>query len=121
MPAAQPEHIHKLFVEAFNAADVDAIAALYEPGAVLIVGGQRSEGEAAIRAVFSAFFADRPTMVLETSAVHVHGELALLHARWKLSGNGPNGPFSLEGISAEIARRQADGRWLCRLDNSSVS
>lgn len=121
MPVAKLEEIHALFVKAFNAADVDGIAALYEPGAVLIAGGQRAEGDEAIRAVYSAFFADRPTMVLETAAVHVHGELALLHARWKLSGIGRAGPFSREGISAEVARRQADGQWLYCLDNPSVS
>jgi hypothetical protein len=36
MPASTPQEIHFLFERAFNIGDVEAILALYEPGAVLV-------------------------------------------------------------------------------------
>jgi hypothetical protein len=39
MPHPRHKEIHFLFERAFNIEDVEAILALYEPGAVLVAGG----------------------------------------------------------------------------------
>src|SRR4051794_40222689 len=50
MPATEPEQLHGLFEQAFNAGDVEALMALYEPDAALIPQpGALAEGTAAIR------------------------------------------------------------------------
>ena len=36
MPATEPEQIHRLFEQAFNAADLERLLALYEPDATLV-------------------------------------------------------------------------------------
>jgi len=36
MPATEPEQIHRLFEQAFNAADLEGLLALYEPDATLV-------------------------------------------------------------------------------------
>ena len=48
MPAHSPAEIHTLFRNAFNLGDIEALTALYEPDAILVVGGNRVEGREAI-------------------------------------------------------------------------
>jgi hypothetical protein len=40
MPASTPQEIQFLFERASNIGDIEAILALYEPGAVLVAGGK---------------------------------------------------------------------------------
>jgi ketosteroid isomerase-like protein len=50
MGPKDPIDMHRLFAEAFNAPDLDALVALYEPEAVLVPqAGQRAAGRDAIR------------------------------------------------------------------------
>lgn len=50
MPATEPEQMHGLFEQAFNAGDIEALMALYEPDAALVPQpGAIAEGSAAIR------------------------------------------------------------------------
>jgi ketosteroid isomerase-like protein len=57
-----PAHIHILFVDAFNAGDIDSIVALYESNAVLVVSGQPVVGQELIRNAYNSFLARRPRM-----------------------------------------------------------
>jgi hypothetical protein len=41
MPAYTPEAVHQLFTLAFNARDLDALVALYEPDATLMPNRDR--------------------------------------------------------------------------------
>src|SRR5580704_8589032 len=108
MPAFTPREIHFLFERAFNARDVEAILALYEPGAVLVAGGKPVTGVAGIRDAYNAVLAAGARMKLDTRAVIESGEgLAVLHGAWSL---GP--PSATQGLSTEVVRRQADGSWM---------
>jgi len=69
MPAFTPREIHSLFEHAFNTGDVEAILALYEPRAVLVVGGKPVTGYDGIRDAFNAFLAGGARMKLDTRAV----------------------------------------------------
>jgi uncharacterized protein (TIGR02246 family) len=115
----QPEDLHRAFVEAFNAGDVDALMSLYEVGAVLArQEGQPAVGAEAIRADMNGFLALTGTITLETRKVVVTGDLALLHGRWSITATAPDGsPITMSGRSAEVARRQPDGTWLYVIDN----
>jgi uncharacterized protein (TIGR02246 family) len=121
MPATEPEQMHRVFEQAFNAGDIEALMALYEPDATLVPQpGAVAEGTAAIRDSLRWFLDRRGQITLETKLVLQVGDLAYLSNRWSLSGGTmPDGsPAELGAITAEVARRQPDGTWLYVIDNA---
>ena len=121
MPATEPEQMHALFEQAFNAGDIEALLALYEPDAALIPQpGVTVEGSAAIRDALRWFLDRRGHITLDTKLVVRVGDLAYLANRWSLSGGTmPDGsPAELGATTAELARRQPDGTWLYVIDNA---
>src|ERR1700676_1332160 len=116
MPASTPLEIHSLFERAFNSGDIEAILALYEPGAVLVAGGKPVTGHDGIRDAFNVFLSNGARMKLETRAVIESGEgLAILHGACSL---GP--PSATQGLSTEVVRRQPDGSWMFVIDNPNT-
>jgi uncharacterized protein (TIGR02246 family) len=121
MPATEPEQLHGLFEQAFNATDLDALMALYEPDAALVPQpGVVVEGTAAIRDALAWFLDRKGQIALDTKLVLRVGDVAFLANRWSLSGGTmPDGsPAELGAATAEVARRQADGSWLYVIDNA---
>ena len=121
MPATEPDHIHGLFEQAFNAGDIDALVALYEPDAALVPQpGTIAEGPAAIRESLRWFLDRGGQISLETKLVLRVGDLAYLANRWSLTGGTmPDGsPAELGATTAEVARRQPDGSCLYVIDNA---
>jgi uncharacterized protein (TIGR02246 family) len=106
-------------VEAFNRADLDRAVALYENDAVLVVQpGRIARGTAQLRDALAGFIAMKATLRSEAQQVIEAGDVALYVGRWSLRGTDPTGrPVGLSGESADILRRQEDGRWLIALDN----
>jgi ketosteroid isomerase-like protein len=121
MPATEPEQMHGLFEEAFNAGDIEALIALYEPEAALVPQpGIVVEGTAAIRDALTWFLDRRGQITLDTMLVLRVGDLAFLANRWSLTGGTmPDGsPAELGATTAEVARRQPEGNWLYVIDNA---
>jgi uncharacterized protein (TIGR02246 family) len=121
MPATDPEQIHGLFEQAFNAGDIEALMALYEPDAALIPQpGVVVEGTAAIRDSLRWFLERGGRITLDTKLVLRVGDLAYLANTWSLTGGTmPDGsPAALGATTAEVARRQPDGTWLYVIDNA---
>jgi uncharacterized protein (TIGR02246 family) len=121
MAATEPEQMHDVFEEAFNAGDLDALMALYEPDAALVPQpGAVAEGTAAIRESLSWFLDRRGRITLDTKLVLRVGDLAYLANRWSLTGGTmPDGsPAELGATTAEVARRQPDGTWRYVIDNA---
>ncbi len=118
MNASRPEDLGRLFAEALNRGDLDALVALYEPGASLTpTPGRTVTGTEAIRASLAAFLAMKPTITLSSRLVAHAGDLALVTGQWSLSMTGPDGKAAtVQGRPAEVARRQPDGRWLYAID-----
>lgn len=110
-PARDPRDLEQLLVSRERAGDVDGMVALYEPQAVVDSGdGRLILGREAIREFFAGVVAEgRKYDFGEQRAPIVSGDLALTSTRF------PNG-----SVSAEIARRQADGMWLWAVDRFSV-
>jgi len=119
MDKDDPAHIHILFLDAFNAGDLDSIVALYELNAVLVVNGQPVAGQELIRNAYESFLAGRPRMSLKTrSAVMVDNNLALLHGDWVLEPAAADAAGkTTRGMSTEVVRRQADGSWRFVIDS----
>jgi uncharacterized protein (TIGR02246 family) len=117
--AKDPADMHRLFADAFNARDLDALVALYEPEAVLVPqAGQRAVGRDAIREALAGFLAAFETIELTTRGIVQQGDIALLYPEFRLGGTGENGePVTLEGRGTEVARRQAYGTWLFVIDD----
>jgi uncharacterized protein (TIGR02246 family) len=120
MPATTPEQIHRLFEEAFNAGDLDALMELYESDAALIAQpGSVAHGREQARAALQGFLALKGRITLDTKLVVTVGELAYLANTWSLTGTGADGnPVVLGATTAEVARRQADGGWRYVIDNA---
>ena len=119
MPAHRPEDVPLLFAEAFNAGDLAAAIALYEPQATLVVQpGQIVTGREAIQEALQGFLALRGHLDSVVNKVLQADDLALVCNRWQLTGTGPDGaPLTLSGQTTDVARRQADGTWLLAVDN----
>ena len=113
MPAQTPSEVHALFLDAFNRADLEALVALYEPGAVLVISGQAAVGHEAIREAYQRLLQSRGQIEMETRSVVESNEgLAVLHAGWTLHSSAS----TARGISTEVVRRQPDGTWLFVID-----
>src|SRR5262245_1691412 len=121
MPAHEPEQIHRLFEQAFHAADLEGLMALYEPEATLVPRpGQVVEGSTAIRESLQWFLDRKGQITLDTKLALRVGDLAFLSNRWSLTGGTmPDGaPAELGATTAEVARQQPDGTWLYVIDNA---
>jgi uncharacterized protein (TIGR02246 family) len=119
MPAYNPAEIHTLFRNAFNLGDPEALIALYEPNAVLVVDGNELVGRESIRKALETFLARRGRMTLETRAV-VESQLglAVLHGGWVIEPpTGMGAEIATRGLSTEVVRKQPDGTWLFVIDN----
>jgi uncharacterized protein (TIGR02246 family) len=119
MGAKSPEDMIRVWTDAFNRGELDAIVELYEPEAVLArSSGPPIVGRAAIREAFTAFLATRPRMEATTRTVMSTADLALCYGNWSLRGTNADGtPRAISGKSVEILRKQTDGSWRYILDD----
>jgi ketosteroid isomerase-like protein len=101
--ATHPEDLTRLFVERANAGDVDGLAELYAPDAVLgFPPGEQTVGREAIRPVLAEMLEHVPSFPSEPPLpTLIHGDLALCATR---SADGT-------GTRAQVARRRPDGTW----------
>ncbi|HEX6498773.1 MAG TPA: nuclear transport factor 2 family protein [Micromonosporaceae bacterium] len=106
--AATPEDLTRLFVARANAGDVDGLADLYEPDAVLAYPpGSTTVGRTAIRAVFETMLAHVPRFEPEQPLPTVRaGDLALTSTQ----------SADHTGTRVQVVRRQPDGTWLRVID-----
>ncbi len=111
-PARDPQDLERLLVSRERAGDVDGMAALYEPHAVLDCGDRcLIQGREAIRAFYAELVAaGRKFEFGDQRAAIISGDLALTSTR------GPDGT-----VTAEVARRQGDGTWLWVIDQFSIA
>jgi hypothetical protein len=111
-PARDPQDLERLLVLRQRAGDVDGMAALYEPQAVLDCGGGRLLlGREAIRAFYAEQVATGRKFVFgDQRPAIISGDLALTSTR------------STDGsVTAEVARRQSDGTWLWVIDQFAIA
>lgn len=108
--ALNPQDLARLFIERANAGDVEGLVSLYEPDAVLAAGDVVATGRDEIRRFYADLLARRSEFPApELLPPILNGAVAMTFAR---SANG--------AISAEVARRQDDGRWLWAIDQLKI-
>jgi ketosteroid isomerase-like protein len=107
-----PQDLARALVTREKAGDIDGMAALYEPHAVLDCGdGKLAVGREAIRSFYKEFVATGVKFDLgDQRPAIISGDLALTSTRL------PNGT-----MTTEIARRQDDGTWLWVIDQPTVA
>lgn len=117
----RPADINQAFAAAYNARRVEGFLALYEPGSVVVDRhGAEHRGHDAIARDLAGLLSVGGTMASANRYALVHGDLALLNADWSIETRDADGaPLVVSGRSAEVARRQADGRWLYAVDHPS--
>ena len=119
MPAQTPAEIHTLFRDAYNLGDVEALVALYEPNATLVVGGETVSGSEEIREWIKNILKHQGRITLETLSVIESAQgIAVLHASWVVERvTEPGVELTTRGLSTEVVRRQPNGTWLFLIDN----
>lgn len=113
------EHKAQAFEDAFNAWDLDALLAMYEPDAIFVPEpGKVARGRTEIRQAFQGFVALKPRFSLNRSALHVLGDLALEWGTWTAEGTDRDGdPVKLSGRFTNAQRWQPDASWLLAIDD----
>ena len=106
--AQTPEDITRLFVERVNAGDVNGLADLYEPDAVIAFPpGELTQGRDAIVALYEVMVAQKPHFEYEEPLTTlISGDIALTATEAQDEA----------GARAQVVRRQSDGTWLRVLD-----
>ena len=117
--AREAADVQQEFLQAFNAGDIEALMALYEPEAAFVPEpGQIATGIAAIRDVLNGFLRLKGNLERTKYNVVPAGDLALLHGEWVLRHTDADGkPAEMTMRTSEVARRQADGSWRYVIDN----
>ncbi len=110
--ARKPEELARLFVEQANQGNVEGLVALYEKDAVLALpDGRVAVGSEEIRKFYSALLSSRPHFEAGTQRPALRsGDLALTSSQ-----------LTAGTVTAEIARRQADGTWLWVVDQPAIA
>jgi uncharacterized protein (TIGR02246 family) len=113
-----PQSLLWTFSERLNAHDLDRLVALYEPEAVFEPQpGTVVSGTEAIRAALTELLATQPTITARIDQVLAADDIALVVNSWELTGTAADEtPIRLDGRSADVVRRQPDGRWLVAID-----
>ncbi len=122
MPAREPEHVDYLLAEAFNAQNLDACVALYDPEASVvrldIFGGTIAKGDQGIREVMADYVGLEPRMDVAIHHVTRAGDYALVRSQWRITGTGKDGkPIELHHHGMEVMRRQPNGEWRFFIDH----
>lgn len=120
MPARSPEEASKLFTEAINSGDLDALISLYEPDAISLppTGDAPVSATAARREMFGGMMALNPTIDLRVTRTLQSGDIAMVTGSWTFEGKGPDGSaVEMAGHYADVVRRQSDGTWRFIIDN----
>ena len=112
MHANRPEELPLVFRHHLNAGDAAGLMthyyapdAIYSPVPGVVLSG--TELEASIARLVSL----RAPIDVTVRHVLDGGEVALLVVDWSIPGAG------MSGTATDVARRQADGRWKCAIDN----
>ncbi|MGI5162146.1 YybH family protein [Microbispora sp. CA-102843] len=116
--AERPEDVPMVFAERFNTGDVEAVAEVYESGAVFVPeSGSPLTGQE-VHAANERFLNLGLPITVRPRHVYSTGDVALLIVDWVIDGTDRDGrPVHIEGTATDVARRGQDGRWRYAIDS----
>jgi uncharacterized protein (TIGR02246 family) len=112
--------VYSTLLKAFNAGDIDATVACYEPQACFVLkSGHAARGVVELREMYRATFSYKPDLELDVRKIISAGDdLALVVVEWKSKTVSSSGEAKVwAGTATDIVRRQPDGTWKLALDN----
>ena len=114
MSPHKPEDWPGLFERHFNAGDLDAVVALYEPGAGFVPrSGDTIVGRDGIRHVLAGLIRTKTRLHGRVIKAVTVGDVALLYTDFKGTTVGPSGQtVEIRHKAIEVLRRQPDGTWM---------
>jgi uncharacterized protein (TIGR02246 family) len=120
--AMRTEDLYLALGEAYNAGDLDAMLALYDPKAVFVIKpGRVTEGPEELRAALQHLVDLRARLVATPHTCTRSDDLMLVLGTFTLSGHRRDGtPLERASRFADVLRRQPDGRWLVAVDNGCL-
>ncbi|MEN8239175.1 MAG: nuclear transport factor 2 family protein [Actinomycetota bacterium] len=118
MDANKPELVSRMLEAHLNEADVEGLEGLYETGAIFADYEGTAKGWPDIKAAHQGFLDEGLSLVLNDSVVFQADDIALVHWSWTVTQADGT---TIDGTSAEVLRRQADGTWKFVIDNSDGS
>jgi uncharacterized protein (TIGR02246 family) len=108
------ESMHPAVEAGVNDQDLDRLMALYAPDATMVLAdGSTVTGTDAIREQLAGLLAMEGRMTVRTRYAIEAGDLAVLSNDWTYTA----GDQTIGAVTAEVARRQADGGWLYVVDH----
>ncbi|TLQ42457.1 YybH family protein [Streptomyces marianii] len=118
MAVSDPAQLPEVFVEAFNAKDLDAIDRLFEPEAVrVLTPGVVVTGDGRRQAT-SSFLSLGVPIDISVRHTYVYDDIALVIGDFVIDGTKPDGEqVHIEGTATDVARRGSDGLWRYVIDN----
>jgi len=117
MGVASPELMASVFAEKFNAGDAAGFLDLYAEDAVFTYdGAEKAVGRKQIEAALAGFLLSGLKFRGENVSTHIAGDTALTRFKWELFD--ASGAVMASGVSAEVQRRGADGKWRFVIDDS---
>ena len=117
MGVTSPDQMASTFMARFNARDESGVADLYADDAVFTYDGvEKAVGRKQIEGAIAGFMAAGLTFKGEFVSVHVSGDTAMTRMKWQLIES--SGAQMSAGISAEVLRRGADGKWRFLIDDA---
>jgi len=122
-PATALDTINSL-TAAINRQDLATMMDLFDPEATLVVqalagqSAQVAKGHVAIREAYMGFISLKPTLRRQSQQIVEADNVALHCSRWVLNVTSPDGKkVERTGASADVLRKQPDGRWLILIYN----
>lgn len=106
-----PAELHSLFAIYFAAKDLNGLATLFHPDAVLVLkeGGEQAKGRAAITQALAGYMSGEVEMINHGASIHINGDTALVRSNWEIKGGK-------KGMALEVMTYQ-DGGWRYIIDN----
>ncbi|WP_406318892.1 DUF4440 domain-containing protein [Streptosporangium sp. NBC_01639] len=116
--AERPEDVPATFAERFNSGDTEAVAEMYESGAVFVPEPGTALTGQDLHAANGRFMGLGLPITVRPRHVYTTGDVALLIVDWVIDGTDRDGgPVHIEGTATDVARRGQDGRWRYVIDS----
>ncbi len=115
----KPEELYPALTEAYNAGNLEAMLAVYDPKAVFVIKpGRVTEGPAELRAALQHGLGFRARLTIKPHRFIRSNDVILVLGAWTLSGTRPDGtPLERANRFTDVLRLQPDGGWLLAVDN----